>query len=68
MTTEEETLVFLEDISKRCADKANEMINSPTKDYEEGLDKMVYSSLIINIHMTAKLMIDKIKNKPKALQ
>ena len=64
MNNKEETINFLETLSKMCDDKATIMVKlTKKKSVEEGIDALVYSTMIMNIFTNCKSMIEKLSHK-----
>ena len=64
----DETIEFLEDIAKQCDDKATAMVEAPGEKSTEKLDAMVYSGMIINVHLYIKQMINKLEEYKKDME
>jgi len=52
------TIKFLERIASECDTRASDMVDTAkNKSMEDGIDALVWSSFIMNVHNMCKLMI-----------
>lgn len=59
--TTQEVIDFLEIICEMCDTKATKMVKSTEHNIEDGVDVIIKSGLIMNVHVHTKMIISKLE-------